>query len=104
MEGYKIGDRVLLNESALSLSYIVGRRWYTNMYAGKMGTIIGTTADLSKLAIQFDDKVFVAPNGRRSTHDNGCHGRGKIGYCWYIPQIHVTLCTIEESDELLLLL
>lgn len=103
MESFKIGDRVSLRESALSLPYVIGRRTYTNMYAGKTGTIIGVTADRSKLAIEFDDVVFTNHTDRWSTHDNGCHGKGKLHYCWYIP--FGCLDIIEDNtDELLLLL
>ena len=103
MESFKMGDRVSLRESALSLSYVIGRRTYTNMYTGKTGAIIGVTADGTKLAIQFDDIVFTHYKEQRSKHDNGCHGKGKIHYCWYIP--FGCLDIIEDNtDELLLLL
>lgn len=100
MEGYKIGDRVSLDKCALSLSFIVGRRTYTDMYEGKTGTVIGFTADGTKLAIQFDTIVFTNYKDQRSSHDNGCHGKGKLHYCWYIPPIGVN----KLDDELLLLL
>ena len=110
----QINDRVSLKESALSLSYIAGRRWYTNMYEGKQGKVIGFTANGEKLAIQFDDIVFTRPDGKISSHDNGCHGRGKKGFCWYIPAEHLnTIGTCigfdwdllsPDSENLLLLL
>lgn len=100
MEKYEYGDRVSLRESALSLSYIVGRRTYTNMYTGKTGTIIGETADGTKLAIQFDTIVFTNSREHISSHDNGCHGKGRRQYCWYIPKE----CVDKLPDELLLLL
>jgi len=100
-----MGDRVSLRQSALSLSYIAGRRTYTNMYAGKTGTIIGVTADRSKLAIEFDDVVFTNHKEHWSSHDNGCHGKGKIHYCWYIPFGGLDIIEDEDNtNELLLLL
>lgn len=84
MQAWKIGDRVALKESALSLPYVICRRWYTDMYAGKKGRIIGWTAKGDKLAIEFDEPVFTDMY-RRSKHDTGCHGKGKLHYCWYIP-------------------
>lgn len=108
-EKIKIGDRVALNEAALLLSYVIGRKFYTNVYKGKTGTIIGFTADSSKLAIQFDEKVFTRPDGVISSHDNGCHGKGKKQYCWYFPENCVikipvnTINTIINNNLLLLL-
>jgi hypothetical protein len=81
---YQVGDRVSLKKSALSLSYVVCRGFYTNMYEGKTGTVIGFAESTGKLAIEFDDIVFIG--GQRSSHDNGCHGKGKLHYCWYIPE------------------
>jgi len=85
MELLNVGDRVALNKAALSVSYIVARQSYTNMFVGKTGTIIGiSSGDFKKYAIEFDTIVFT--NGKkRSTHDNGCNGKGKDHYCWYIP-------------------
>lgn len=106
MIGLKLNDRVSLKKEALSLSYVVGRRFYTNMYEGKTGKVIGFT-DSGKIAIQFDDIVFTRPDGIRSSHDNGCHGRGRIGYCWYIPSYCLELISEENTtidNNLLLLL
>lgn len=99
MKDIGIGSRVSLKESALRLSYVAGRHWYTNMYEGKKGTVIGTTASGDKLAIQFDDIVFTNYADKRSSHDNGCHGRGKLHYSWYIPEECVELIG-HEADEL----
>lgn len=95
------GSRVSLRREALDLSYIQYRSHYTNMYEGKTGTVIGRTADSSKLAIQFDDIVFNKHRERLSSHDTGCHGKGKPHYCWYIPYEMVDL--IEDKNLLLLL-
>ena len=106
MRGFEIGSRVSLSREALNISYIKGRHFYTNMYEGKKGKVIGFTADNTKLAIEFDDIVFTRPDGRESSHDNGCHGRGKKHYCWYIPPEFVDLIeedTNDDSDLLLLL-
>jgi len=106
MRLFEIGSRVSLTAEALNLSYIKGRSFYTNMYQGKKGMIIGYTADLTKLAIQFDDVVFTKPNGQDSSHNNGCHGKGKKDYCWYIPPNLVDLIEEEGTTDpdLLLLL
>ena len=98
-----VNDRVTLRKGALSLPYIAGRHFYTNMYEGKAGKIIGFTSDCSKIAIEFDDVVFTDYKGQRSSHDTGCHGRGKLHYCWYIPAEFLNLESASE-DELLLLL
>jgi hypothetical protein len=104
MNTLAIGDRVSLTKEALSLSYVKGRHWYTDVYEGKTGTIIGYTADCSKLAIQFDEKIFTRPNGQISSHDNGCHGKGKRQYSWYFPICCVTKIKVVNNNKLLLLL
>jgi hypothetical protein len=109
MQAYKVGDRVALEKGALSLSYIAGRQFYTNMYEGKKGTVIGFTggdncASISnKVAIQFDDVVFTRPDGQISSHDNGCHGKGKRKYSWYVPGAFIKPL-VEEDDAILLLM
>jgi hypothetical protein len=102
MREYKVGDRVKLKKLALSISYIAGRHFYTNMYEGKTGTVIGYTQETGKLAIEFDDIVFTSTE-RKSSHNNGCHGRGKIDYCWYLPAEERFL-EVEDNNLLLLLL
>jgi hypothetical protein len=109
MRFFEIGSRVSLKAEALNLSYIAGRRWYTNMYEGKQGKVIGFTANNTKLAIQFDDVVFTRPDGQISSHDNGCHGKGKKGFCWYVPAEYLDLegfnsNTLSTNNENLLLL
>ena len=109
MQAYKVGDRVALKKGALSLPYISSREFYTNMYEGKKGTVIGFTGGGNytpishKVAIQFDDVVFTRPDGQVSSHDNGCHGKGKIKYSWYIPAVYIKPL-IEDNDDILLLL
>ena len=109
MQAYKVGDRVALEKGALSLSYIKSREFYTNMYEGKKGTVIGFTGRdtyeplSTKVAIQFDDVVFTRPDGQISSHDNGCHGKGKRKYSWYIPEAFIKPL-VEEDDAILLLL
>jgi len=103
MAAFNIGDRVSLNEEALFLGYIASRKFYTNMYAGKKGTIIGFTQDLNKIAVEFDDIVFTRPDGKVSSHDNGCHGRGKQRFCWYIPIDYLDHIDEISNDVLLLL-
>ncbi len=85
---FKKGDRVLLLASALRVNYICVRAEYTNMYPGKSGTVIGYS-ETGKVAVQFDDKVFHMHDIRISSHDNGCHGKGDLHYCWYIEEKHL---------------
>ena len=104
---YNIRDRVELKELALKLSYVLGRTWYTDVKVGKKGTIIGKTADGTKLAIEFDEPIFTKHTEKRSSHDSGCHGRGKLHYCWYFPESTIKLidndCIVSDNDLLLLL-
>lgn len=104
MNRFKIGDRVVLKESALSLPYVVARRCYTSMYKGKAGRVIGY-AITGKVAIEFDERVFLSDT-ITSSHDTGCHNKGKKHYCWYIPEVCISLeetVTNNESNLLLLL-
>jgi hypothetical protein len=103
MQAYKVGDRVALEKSALSLPYISSREFYTNMYEGKKGTVIGYTGNGSKVAIQFDDVVFTRPDNQISSHDNGCHGKGKRKYSWYIPEAFIKPL-VEDNNAILLLM
>lgn len=104
---FKIGDRVSLRKEALSLSYIAARSWYTDMSEGKTGRVIGftqaNTGKPMKLAIEFDTRVFTSKE-KRSKHDNGCHNRGKLHYCWYIPPECVDILSEVPIESLLLLL
>jgi hypothetical protein len=106
MELFKIGDRVSLLKEARSLSYVSGRHFYTDVHEGKMGTIIGFTGGhtyspiSNKVAIQFDTPIFTRPEGRISSHDTGCHGKGKNRFSWYFP----ANCIKREIDADTLLL
>ena len=81
--GYYIGMKVVINDNPLP-SYIQCRAHYTDIYAGKVDTVIGITTSGDKLAIRFDERVFTTPG--TSSHDSGCLGKGPIGYCWYLPK------------------
>ena len=96
---FEIGERVSLMKGALSVYYIVCRSFYTNMYEGKKGKVIGY-AETGKVAVEFEDKVFT-DSTRKSSHNNGCHGRGKVNYCWYIPEEYLE--SVSGNNELLLL-
>lgn len=96
---FPIGTRVRLLDVALHIPYIATRKHYTNMYEGKSGTVIGYSST-GKVAIEFDDIVFTSHTTRLSSHDNGCHGKGKLHYCWYIPEFAIEL----EVNNLILLL
>lgn len=112
MEEFKVGDRVQLNYRASLLMYVRNRKSYTNIYDGKKGTII-RIAGTGKYGIEFDEPIFINHHIRVSSHDNGCHGTGKIHYCWYFPVHTINLIetnTISDSitpsinNNLLLLL
>ena len=107
MKNIQIHSRVKLLKASLEIPYIKKRKSYTNMYAGKTGTVLGFTVIGDKVAIQFDDIVFTDSSTRVSSHNNGCHGRGELDYCWYTPIDCVELIDEfnfnEEKDNLLLL-
>lgn len=99
-EKFKIGDRIALNDYGMKLPYVMSRLFYTNMYEGKKGTVIGYSGT-GKVAVEFDDIVFTQSEKRISSHNNGCHGKGKLNYCWYLPEIALEF---ESKQKLLLLL
>ena len=92
----EIGDRIKLKATALELSYVKARKHYTNMYEGKLGTII-CFAGTGKPGIEFDDIVFPDFKTKKSSHDNGCFGKGKLHFCWFIPEAFLE--KIETSDD-----
>ena len=98
MQLYKKGDRVELLTLALRLAYVNKRKAYTNMYLGKKGTVIGY-ASTGKVAIEFDDIVFTQSQTHLSSQDNGCHGKGKLHHCWYLPEDVIKLIDKEEIFE-----
>ena len=104
---FNVGDRVALNAVALLLRYVVCRAAYTDVCVGKKGTVIGY-AETGKVAVQFDEPIFTQQYLRRSSHNNGCHGKGKINYCWYFPEscleLVITDCCINTTNDSLLLL
>jgi hypothetical protein len=81
----EIGTRVVANERVKTIGYLAARSSYTNLYEGKVGTIIKYTSAQDKYGVQFDEEVFTDYRRRRSSHDNGCHGAGKDHHCIYLP-------------------
>jgi len=74
-----IGRRVVVNPTALHMY------WCKNSYlnVGMEGTVLAQTVKGDKLAIEFDCPIF--PLGDNSKYNNGCFGRGRKGYCIYLP-------------------
>jgi hypothetical protein len=96
---YKIGDKVALNELTLSIGYITCRSDYTNVFVGKKGRVIGYAAT-GKVAVEFDYPIFIHQNVRISSHNNGCHGKGKINHCWYFPESALDI--VKKNKKILL--
>jgi hypothetical protein len=65
---------------------------------GDSVTIIGETKAGDKYAVEFNHDVFID-----SEHDfnSGCHGKGTINRCLYIPKYMVELRTMSRRKELL---
>lgn len=99
MQTFNPGDRVVLLPSYINVSYIKCREHYTNMYAGKTGTVLCETSMKDKVCVEFDDIVFTHHREKQSSHDHGCYGRGKLHYCWFIPKEHVELLSKKISLE-----
>lgn len=103
MDKFKNRDKVKLNSKFEYISYISRRMRYTSMYEGKTGTVIGYSGT-GKVAVEFDTMVFTEYKTRQSSHDNGCHNKGKLHYCWYIPETALDLiendCVNESNDNM----
>lgn len=76
-----------------------------------VGTIVRFTNNGDKIGVQFDEKIWFG----ESPFNNGCHGKGKIGHCIYIPETLLPsrynpfgapglVLTEDNADEMLLLL
>ena len=81
----EIGTRVVLNNKHEKVGYLAARSFYTDLYEGKVGTIVKYTSLKDKYGIEFDEPVFTDYKRRTSSQDNGCHGAGKLHYCMYLP-------------------
>ena len=98
MNKFKVGDRVVTKNTILFSSYVnkAVKQKHVKMSEGATGTVICIAAT-GKLGIQFDNKIWKTPH----VHNNACHGRGIIDYCWYIHEHHISQI---QSFNLLLLL
>lgn len=99
MNKFKNHDRVKLNNMYKYVSYINRRMRYTSMYEGKTGKVIGYSGT-GKVAVEFDTIVFTEYETQRSSHDNGCHGKGKLHHCWYIPEEALDLIKNESVNKI----
>lgn len=81
-----VGDTVIIDSRADSLPWISKRIGHGYLRMLHEGIIIGFTAAQDKAAVQFPEMIFSKKHdGYRSSFDNGCHNKGPIGYCLYIP-------------------
>ena len=79
---YRKGARVFLKEEALRLPYMSD---CNNLSKGMKGTIVGMTSSEDKYAIEFDEPIFTGMYKNTSYYNSGCHGKGKMDHCAYIP-------------------
>lgn len=95
MEQFKKGEVVFTTNKVDTISYIRSRRSYCKLTDDMQGTVLGY-ANTGKVAVQMDVQVWDYTNAdfpfgrKRSMHDNGCHGKGKVGYCVYLPEEYLT--------------
>lgn len=76
----KNGSRVSLKKEALELPYM---QECINLYEHMSGIIVGMTVAGDKYAVEFDDRIF--SNSQYSYFNSGCHGKGALSHCAYIP-------------------
>lgn len=94
----EVGTRVVVNERYKKVGYLAARSSYTNLYEGKVGTIIKHTQAKDKYGIEFDEEVFTDYKRRVSSQDNGCHHTGKLHYCMYLPLECVYPTSMERGE------
>ncbi len=80
MEVLSFGSSAMLKKQALDLPYMED---CINLRTGLKGRVIGITNNGDKYAIEFEERIF--SNSQSSYFDSGCHGKGKLGHCAYIP-------------------
>lgn len=95
-----IGDKVIMDTRVDSLPWLTKRIAHGYLHLTHQGTIIGFTAAKDKAAIECPERIWdYKKDGQRSSFDNGCHGKGKLGHCIYIPveylhPTHTFTCTV----------
>jgi hypothetical protein len=93
----ELGTRVVVNDKYKNVGYLAARSSYTDLYEGKVGTVIKYTQANDKYGIEFDEPVFTDYHSKRSSQDNGCHGKGKDHHCMYLPLTCVYPTSIGSS-------
>lgn len=87
---FEVGDRVVVFANLLSeVEYIRSRIELKHIAFPKgktVGTVLGYTQAGDKVAIEFDEPIWQT---KYDTHNNGCHGKGKMDHCYYIPEAWV---------------
>ena len=94
----ELGTRVVVNERFQKVGYLAARASYTDLYEGKIGTIIKYTGAKDKYGVEFDEQVFTGYEKQVSHLDNGCHGKGKLHYCIYLPLNCVYPTSMERGE------
>lgn len=112
-ERYPIGSVVIVKALPSWVAIRIDRG-YCKLKTGMHGRVIGYTAAKDKLALEFNEMVWLPQflqNGiKRSSFDNGCHSKGETGHCLYLLPGNVSRGdhknppVMEQSTDNLLLL
>jgi hypothetical protein len=95
----QVGMSVCTLSGVGRISYISRRSDYLTVKAGMTGRVLGFTVAGDKAAVEFDDEIFTNYLIQRSSLDHGCHGKGKLHHCIYIPTSYLEELFIPDYSE-----
>lgn len=97
---YEDNKRGRLKRSALRCYYLKGMisRGEIEINAGDNVVIVGETKAGDKYAVQFMRDIFTDDEHE---FNSGCHGKGMLNRCLYVPKHMVKLKTMSRRKELL---
>ena len=88
-----IGDVVKLTTSPTNISYLKNRLWYLDLSLGMVGKIVSDNG-IDKVGVEFEKLIWWKYKEKQSKFDNGCHNKGKLHHCVYLPYETVKLVDV----------
>lgn len=83
---FKLGDIVYVSDSAVALEAIAERSGLFTIRPGLRGKIVALPCNVHAYGVEFDCRIFKrSSNAAFEDADTGCHGKGKMGHCAYLP-------------------
>lgn len=93
-----IGRRIYTKNEVQNIPYISKRSEYLRVVNGMEGTIVRISST-GKIGIQFDAQIFSFTDDKQSALDCGCHGKGKVHHCIYLPIDYVELNSCDNDID-----